>query len=151
MLKFAGPLAQGVLDLVLAMLAILGVYKIPPRAKRAPPWGDPRPRDLRRRPAACTPRARRVQPVYTQSIQKSPRFLQRFWDPKWFQKHPKMEPKCHQNPYLCRLRFHVGFSFIFGCLFAPFGRPPTHDLTAIYSTFVGCRFFREAWKSNKNI
>ena len=39
--KFAGPPAQCVVDLVFAMLAILGGYRIPPRAKRAPPWGDP--------------------------------------------------------------------------------------------------------------
>ena len=36
--KFARPLAQGVLDLV---FAFLGRYSIPPRAKRAPPWGGP--------------------------------------------------------------------------------------------------------------
>ena len=50
--QFAGPLAQGVLDLV---FAFLGRYSIPPRAKRRRPGGDPPRKYSRRSPAEVAP------------------------------------------------------------------------------------------------
>ena len=67
-LPFAGPLAHGMLDLVLGpsdrdprfgtpMAAILGRYMILPRAKGAPPWGDSRRKCARRSPFAVAPKS----------------------------------------------------------------------------------------------
>ena len=55
--KFAGPLAQGVLDLVFCVPC--GRYWIPPCAKRAPPGGDPSGKQLRRSPVEVPPKSRR--------------------------------------------------------------------------------------------
>ena len=105
LLKFAGPLAHGVLDLVCdawdAGLASLGVCRIPPRAKRAPPWGDPRPQDLRRRRVEVPSKSCRspVEAVPRHGIikqKKNPKIARNsngFWIPKCFQKPPKIKPK----------------------------------------------------------
>ena len=55
--KFAGPLAQGVLDLVFCDPC--GRYWTPPCANRAPPGGDPSGKQLRRSPVEVPPKSRR--------------------------------------------------------------------------------------------
>ena len=76
--KFAGPLAHCVLDLVFAMLAILGVYRIPPRAKGAPPRGDPRHWELRLRRADDPPTIRRSPAAFRNPTKKHPKIMIEF-------------------------------------------------------------------------
>ena len=100
MIKFAGPLAHGVLDLVPAILRS-GGYRIPPRAKGAPPWGDLRRKRVRQSPLEVPQKSPRS-PLEVGSSRRNTsenrdRILNGFWIPKLSQKPPKMDPKPSKN------------------------------------------------------
>ena len=60
-----------------------------------------------------------------------------------------MAPKTSQNHSFFEAISSAGFLFDFAFKFQHFRSRPTHDFTAIYSTFVGCIIFREVRKVPK--
>ena len=81
--------------------AILGVYRIPPRAKRGAAWGGsaaPGPAfQGRRSPVEVPSKPRRVPESYKRASQNYDRIWNGFWTPKCSQKYPKMVPKTFTN------------------------------------------------------
>ena len=128
----------------------VGVYRIPPRAKGAPPRGGPRHRDSRQPSADAPSKSRRVPESDKKASQNHDRIWNGFWMPKCSQQFPKMTPKTFKKSSKLRCGFRSSFWSDFASNFACFHSRPTYDLTAIYSIFVGCSIFREIGKVLKN-
>ena len=147
--NFAGPQAQGVLDLVCdawdTKFAILGVSRSPPRAKRGAALGGSAPPGLpsqaRRRSVDDPPKPRRVPESYKRASQIHDRIWNGFWKPKCIQKPSKISPKTFKTSLKSRCSSPLSCWSHFVSNFPSFCSRPTHDFVLFIALPWGAAFF----------